>query len=167
MMGKKIHIRWMIRRDIPQVMAIEGSKGSPWTEEQFFTALKHSRCIGLVAELADESIGGFVIYMLQKRHIEVLNFAVRPDVRRQRIGAAMVDKLMGKLLPHRRNRVELISRETRTEFSVFLRSMGFKAEHVIRNHFDEPEEDGYAFVRRHASCPIASLASSVANPREN
>lgn len=42
-------IRWLIRRDMPEVMEIEKrSYEFPWTEEEFLTCLRQRNCIGTV-----------------------------------------------------------------------------------------------------------------------
>ena len=47
-----LHIRWMIRRDMPDVMGIEvASFEYAWTEDDFLRCLRQRNCIGMVAEL--------------------------------------------------------------------------------------------------------------------
>ena len=78
-----VHIRWMIRRDMPEVLSIEQSSFEfPWSEEDFIRCLRQRNCIGMVAEY-DERVVGFMIYELHKDQLHVLNFSVRPDVRRR------------------------------------------------------------------------------------
>ncbi len=48
-----VHIRWMIRRDMTEVLAIEdGSFEFPWTEDDFIRCLRQRNCSG--AELLEE-----------------------------------------------------------------------------------------------------------------
>lgn len=43
----EIQIRWMIRKDMPQALAIENAAFSfPWTEDDFIRALRRRNCIG-------------------------------------------------------------------------------------------------------------------------
>ena len=73
-----VHIRWMIRRDMPEVMRTErASFEYSWTEDDFLRCLRQRNCIGMVAETGD-SIIGFMIYELHKTRLHVLNFAVHP-----------------------------------------------------------------------------------------
>ena len=61
-----VHIRWMIRRDMPEVLDIESrSFDGPWSEEDFMRSLRQRNCIGMVAE-HDDCIVGFMIYELHK-----------------------------------------------------------------------------------------------------
>src|SRR6516225_8667977 len=78
----RAHIRWMIRRDMPEVLAIEhASFEFPSCEEEFLRVLRQRNCIGMVAELG-ERIVGFMIYELHKNRLNVLDFAVHPEFRR-------------------------------------------------------------------------------------
>ena len=77
-----VHIRWMIRRDMPAVLRIENACFEfAWNEEDFIRCLRQRNCIGMVAE-DDEGVVGFMIYELHKNRLHVLNFAVHPDQRR-------------------------------------------------------------------------------------
>ena len=111
----RVHIRWMIRRDMPEILEIEKQSFEfPWCEEDFIRCLRQRNCIGMVAE-RDERIVGFMIYELHKTRLHILNFAVNPEFRRRGIGAQMVDKLVGKLSHQRRTRILLEVRETNLE----------------------------------------------------
>src|SRR3974377_2236301 len=86
----RVHIRWMIRRDMPEVLQIEqDSFDYSWTEEDFLRCLRQLNSIGMVAEHA-EKVVGFMIYELHKSKLHILNFAVCPSYRRTGIGGQMI-----------------------------------------------------------------------------
>lgn len=141
--GIDVQIRWMIRRDMPEVLNIEqGSFEFPWSEEDFIRCLRQRNCIGMVAENANRVVG-FMIYELNRNQLHILNFAVRPDFRRRGIGRQMGEKLIGKLSQQRRNRIVLEVRETNLAAQVFFRRIGFKAMSVLRDFYDDTTEDAY------------------------
>src|SRR3981081_2891053 len=108
----RVHIRWMIRRDMPEVLQTEQQSFEfAWTEEDFLRCLRQRNCIGMVAEQG-EKVVGFMIYELHKSKLHILNFAVQPAHRRSGVGAQMVAKLISKLSSHRRTRITLAGRET-------------------------------------------------------
>jgi ribosomal-protein-alanine N-acetyltransferase len=79
----RVHIRWMIRRDLAEVQAIENESFEfAWQEEDFLRCLRQRNCIGMVVE-QDDRVVGFMIYELHKTRLHVLNFAVAADCRRQ------------------------------------------------------------------------------------
>src|SRR6201993_4429979 len=96
----RVHIRWMIRRDMPEVLQTEQeSFAFAWTEEDFLRCLRQRNCIGMVAEHG-EKVVGFMIYELHKNKLHILNFAVCPSWRRMLVGTQMVAKLISKLSDH-------------------------------------------------------------------
>jgi ribosomal-protein-alanine N-acetyltransferase len=58
-----LHIRWMLKRDIPQIINIYSSNGGTLYADDIGRYLHENNCIGMVAELNNEPIG-FVIYEL-------------------------------------------------------------------------------------------------------
>ena len=144
-----VHIRWMIRRDMPEVLAIENrSFEFPWSDEDFIRCLRQRNCIGMVAEY-DERVVGFMIYELHKNRLHVLNFAVRPEFRRRGVGTAMMRKLIGKLSEQRRNRILLEIRETNLDAQLFFRDRNFRAISVLREFYEDSPEDAYLMQYRH------------------
>lgn len=142
----RVHIRWMIRRDMPEVLAIEhGSFEYPWCEEEFLRVLRQRNCIGMVAEVG-ERIVGFMIYELHRNKIHLIDFAIHPDFRRNGVGRQMVSKLVSKLSTQRRTRIGLFVRETNLPAQHFFRVVGFRATEVVREHYADSGEDGYAMI---------------------
>ncbi|CAN5440943.1 ribosomal protein S18-alanine N-acetyltransferase [soil metagenome] len=139
----RIHIRWMIRRDMADVLQAErGSFDYAWNEEDFLRCLRQRNCIGMVAEQNDRVVG-FMIYELHKSKLHVLNFAVAPSHRRIGIGAQMVDKLIAKLSSHRRSKITLAVRERNLAAQLFFRQLDFKAVKVMRNYYEDSHEDAF------------------------
>ena len=138
-----VHVRWMIRRDMPEVIAIErDSFEFPWAEDDFTRCLRQRNCIGMVAEMAD-SVVAFMIYELHRSKLHVLNFAVLRSHRRLGIGTRMMEKLIGKLTPERRGRILLEVRETNLPAQLFFRSLGFRATSVLKDFYQDSTEDAY------------------------
>jgi [ribosomal protein S18]-alanine N-acetyltransferase len=139
----RVHIRWMIRRDMPEVLNIEQQSFEyAWTEEDFLRCLRQRNCIGMVAE-QDEKVIGFMIYELHKAKLHILNFAVSPAFRRFGVGSQMVGKLVSKLSGHRRTKITLEIRESNLSAQLFFRSQGFKAVRVLRSYYEDSGEDAY------------------------
>ncbi len=145
----RVHIRWMIRRDMPEVLAIEREGFEfPWLEDDFIRCLRQRNCIGMVAEHEDRVVG-FMIYELEKNRIHVLNFAVVGEFRRRGVGCQMIAKLTAKLSSQRRNRIILSVRETNLPAQLFFRENGFRAVSVLRDYYADTPEDAYLMQFRH------------------
>lgn len=146
-----VHIRWMIRRDMAEVMAIEKQSFEfPWTEDDFVRSLRQRNCIGMVAE-CDERIVGFMIYELHRNRLHLLNFSVRTEFRRRGVGSQMLRKLIAKLTQQRRNRILLEVRETNLTAQLFFRANGFRAISLLRSYYEDTPEDAYLLQFQHAS----------------
>jgi len=144
----RVHIRWMIRRDMPEVLQTEQESFEyAWTEEDFLRCLRQRNCIGMVAEQG-EKVVGFMIYELHKAKLHILNFAVHPTCRRSRVGTQMVTKLISKLSSHRRTRITLEVRETNLGAQLFFRQQGFRAVRVLRSYYEDSGEDAFLMQYR-------------------
>jgi ribosomal-protein-alanine N-acetyltransferase len=138
-----IHVRWMIRQDIPEVLAVESACPHPWGEQDLLTTLWRREVIGMVAEREDRVLG-FMVYALRRTSLDLLRFAVHPDYRRRQVGSEMLHRMGSKLSSHRRNCILTVVRESDLGLQLFLKYHGFKAVRVLRRYFGD--EDGYRMV---------------------
>lgn len=138
-----VHIRWMIRRDMSEVLQIEArSFEFCWSGDDFIRCLRQRNCIGMIAE-CNERVVGFMIYELCRNRLHVLNFAVHPDYRRRKVGSQLVNKLKSKLSPQRRSRLLLEVRETNLDAQLFFRDQKFRAVSLLRDFYEDTTEDAY------------------------
>ena len=145
------HIRWMIRRDMPEVLEIEAASFEfPWDEEEFVRHLRERNCIGMVAEVEPnpESIEvvAFMVYEIKPLVLDLLSFAVHPDFRRQGLGQQMMQKLISKVdSPYHRKRhvIETHVRESNLPALKFFRSVGFRSAGIFPGFFDHTTDDAY------------------------
>lgn len=136
-----VHIRWMIRRDMNEVLQTEQeSFHVPWTEDDFLHCLRQRNCIGMVAESGDQVVG-HVIYELHRNRLHILNLAIHPHHRRHHVGAQIMSKLIGKLSSHRRAKITLELRESNLVAQLFLKSLGFVATKVVKHYYEDTNED--------------------------
>jgi len=140
-----LQIRWLIRRDMPEVLQIERTSfATAWSDEDFLCCLRQRNCIGMVAE-ANHQIVGFMIYELHKAKLHILNFAVAPEFRRMGVGRQMVQRLVDNLSQQRRREIRVSLRESNLPGQLFFRAVGFKAVAVDRGCYDDTNEDAYLF----------------------
>ena len=157
----RVHIRWMIRRDMPEVLQAEQlSFEYAWTEEDFLRCLRQRNCIGMVAEQG-EKVVGFMIYELHKAKLHILNFAVHPSWRRAGVGAQMVGKLISKLSSHRRTRVTLEVRETNLAAQLFFHKQEFRACRVLRTFYTDSGEDAFLMEYRFGNAIPEEMEETV------
>ena len=138
-----LHIRCLLTRDMPEVMAIErDSFEFPWIDTDFRRCLRQHNVVGMVAEIEDR-VAGYMLYELHRFRLEVLTFAVGREWQRRGVGSQMVRFLVGKLCPQERRRIRLIVRETNLPAQRFFQRCGFLAVNVLRDYYEDKTEDAY------------------------
>jgi len=144
-----VHVRWMIQRDMSEVLDIEADGFEhPWLEDDFRNCLKQRNAIGMVAECEDR-VAGFMVYELERSCLRIVNFAVGVEYRRKRVGAQMIFKLMNKLSSQRRSKITCEVGERNLQGQLFFRAMGFEAIAVLPEFYEATGEDAYAFRFRY------------------
>lgn len=161
---KGLHIRWMIRRDLGDVVDIEREAFEfAWSEDEFIQCLRQRNAIGMVAAQGDQVLG-FVIYELHKSKLHILDFAVRKGCRKQGVGRALFNKIVQKLRPTGRVRIMLEVRETNLDGQLFWRALGCRCISTIRDFYDDTDEDAYVMQYRYKSPASPSINSESADP---
>ena len=144
----QVHVRWMVRRDFPQVLAIEQECFEfPWTEAEFLQCLQQRNCLGMVAEY-EECIVGFVIYETSKNRIFITNVATAPELQRHGIARKMVQKLVTKMIYQQRHKIAIEIRETNLPALLCFRTLGFRVAMVRKNFYEDRSEDAYVLQYR-------------------
>lgn len=138
-----IHTRWLIRKDLPTVLAIEDMvlHQNAWVEEDFLAHLRQRNCIAMVAEVKGE-IAGHMVYLLCNDKFRLLRFAVHPRFQRQRVATELVKRLKEKLSHTARTAILTVVHEDYLSGQLLLQSLGFRATNILRNHFSD-DRDGY------------------------
>ena len=150
------HIRWMICRDLPAVLTIEQEAFPyPWTEDDIIRELRQRNKIGMVVE-HEQRVIAYSIYHLRPTYIDILNFAVRHDWRRQGVGSLLVEHIHKKLV-NRRARVVVHVTDFNLGAQLFWSACGFNAVGIERGFFEG--WDAYKFVRRHVPCRVTESES--------
>lgn len=127
---ERVHLRWMIRRDLPEVLATEAWLPEPWSEDDWLGRLRHRNCIAMVAEVGDRAAGA-VLYELHKGHLRVTRLAVHPACRGRGVGRAILEKIAYKVGSHRRPVAVADVPQGELGVQVPMRSCGWRATKVL------------------------------------
>lgn len=133
------HVRWMIRKDTAAVVAVD--RGVDFTcisDVAEFARMRN--CICSVCEIHDRVVG-FMIYLLEKDHLQLTHLVVDADYTRKRIGSFMLDWLKGKLANHKRRRgaIRMEVPEYELPALLFLKANGFRAKKIIKPFMDDQD----------------------------
>jgi len=144
-----VDIRWMRRQDLEEVLEIEKqSFPEPWSKLDFIRRLRDYNTIGMVFTYQDV-VAGFVVYSIHKTSIEILSIAVHPEYRRCSAGTLLIEKLQYKIDGHyRRDRITAMVREGNLPAQIFLRQNKFICDGIVKDAYNDSDEDGYSFVYR-------------------
>jgi ribosomal-protein-alanine N-acetyltransferase len=131
---KPPHVRWMIAKDLWQVLWIDDDYSlNPWSEKELRAILRERDTIGMVAE-DREFVRGFVVYRLHSDRLELLRFGSDLGFGSAAVERALIATLMAKLSPQRRTRIEVAVGERDLKSQLFFRSAGFRATRTLRGH---------------------------------
>ncbi len=152
-----VNVRWLIERDVPEVMAIEEAAFEhPWAEAEMLRTLRKRNCVGMVAEERPaDRVLGFMVYELFKTHVILHDLAVRPDCRRKGVGTRLARRLLEKLTPKGIVRVVVKVAEDNLDAQLFFRSLGFLAVEIERSPFKTSDRDAYRMEYALAAAPGA------------
>jgi ribosomal-protein-alanine N-acetyltransferase len=150
----RAHIRWQIRRDMPEVLAFDQASAeqawqtyglfTAWAEDDYLAVLQQRDCIGMVAEVG-EKVVGVMVYRLHAKRLELLHLVVDPLWRGRAVGSQLIDKLVSKLSGHRRQRLTVDADERNLALCKFLSRCGLtgkpsKVDGHIRFTLTAPED---------------------------
>lgn len=122
-------LRWVIRRDMDDILAIDRQAFGPadcWGEAEWLTLLKQRNTIGTVCETSHD-IHGVIAYSLNKGLLIIERLVVRNADRRKGYGSQMVQRLLDRLHIQKRHSVETIVPEHMVGAQLFFASLGFVA----------------------------------------
>jgi [ribosomal protein S18]-alanine N-acetyltransferase len=133
------YIRWMIFRDLDEVVMIEGDTADPLQGEQIITMLRDRKNIGMVIEINDLVVG-HMIYRLHKDRLELLRLAVCKHHRRCSVATLLLEKLYSKIIDGRRNRIVVNVPDWNLPMHITLKANGYIASAMMK--------DEYRFVKK-------------------
>ena len=143
-------IREMKRGDVPQIAALERLCFSdPWSETSIAAELENELSLWLVSE-TDGNVQGYIGSQAVPPDCDIMNLAVTPDARRQRIGRLLLQSLIDAL--HRRGieRLFLEVRPSNLPARTLYESFGFVQVGVRKGYYVNPTED--ALILRKELC---------------
>ena len=138
---RSLKLRAVEGRDVEDILAIQAASPemAQWTVEDYET-LFSSGMVGWVAEW-DGAIGGFLIARRVANEVEILNVAVRPDVRRSGIGDALMQLLFAWAKSLGAREVFLEVRASNLIALRFYRQYRFEETRRRPRYYSNPVED--------------------------
>ena len=140
--AKEIAIRPAGLADVLSVGLIERQSFSdPWGSREFTTALESPQTIFLVAADSLGIVCGYAIAIAVADEAEILNLAVQPERRGERIGSRLLDAALAELGSRGATNVYLEVRESNETARRLYESRGFDEVSRRRRYYRNPVED--------------------------
>jgi ribosomal-protein-alanine N-acetyltransferase len=160
-MANGLHIRWLIRRDLPEVLDIDShSFEEAWSEADFIHCIRQRNSIGMVIEDEDSDVIGYMLYWLNAKSFLLERLAIHHNYRRQGAGSFLLQKLCDKTSPQVRRKIVYNCDEADLCSQLFLKASGFTASAVIRDHF-ESGRSAYRFEYWHPGVKRQSMGDQA------
>ena len=140
-----IDLRWLCRKDLPEVVAIEKACFShPFNEDNFTSLLRDRNTIGIVAENENSRVLGFMIYELRRHSIHILDIAVDSFFFRNGIGSLLLYRLKLKLSSNsQRKSITIRVKESNLRALNFFKSEEFIVTKIDRGWYDDSDDDAF------------------------
>lgn len=134
-------IRTMKREDVPQIAELERRCFSdPWSEASIASELENDLSLWLVEE-ADGVVRGYIGSQSVPPDCDIMNLAVAPDARRQRLGRLLLRSLLDALQARGIERVFLEVRPSNLPARALYDAFGFAQVGVRKQYYVNPTED--------------------------
>lgn len=124
-MRSEPNIRWLVRRDVPQIAEISLGTDDPLSQDELVNLLKCRNVAGMACTVHGDVVG-FMIYLIEKHSFHVIQFAVDWCDRRCGYGTAMMERLIDKLNPSHRREIYVSIWERDQGALKFLLNSGFE-----------------------------------------
>ena len=148
----RISYRRMIASDLVPVMLIEQQSFlSPWSAGEFHAARRGAwGANAFVAVDQWQRVMGYVVWNRDDDELVIKNLAVAPHCRRRGVGRFLVDRVKPRATNGRRVRVMVWERNVDGCKFFASGSVGFRTAGLVRDAYDENEDDGILFEWREA-----------------
>jgi [ribosomal protein S18]-alanine N-acetyltransferase len=137
----------MTNEDLPSVIEIEKlSAITPFAESQFQKELNLSNAHLYVAKIDNKTIG-YIDFWHTADEVELINIAVHPDFRKEKVGTRLMDFLVRFVAKQKVSKINLEVRKSNRAAIHLYKQFGFKQVGVREKYYRENGEDALTYVR--------------------
>ena len=136
-------------REIEQILAVS-SEAADWSAEALADALRRHPTYFFVAR-AESRIAGFACGRVVADEAEILNLAIRPELRNRGIGKELVSKLLHTFTLQGVAQVFLEVRKSNATAIAFYHHLGFRQVGERPGYYQNPTEPALVLARKPAS----------------
>ena len=142
------HFSLMTTADLPQVMAIERSTASPWSDDQMRSEIESQHGWQFVCRRhAEGEIIGFTTGTLVCDEADIRKLAVSPAHRRQKAATFLLEKLFAFLKEQGAGRCFLELRNSNHVAARLYHTAGLQVTGVRKGYYSDPVEDAILMTK--------------------
>jgi [ribosomal protein S18]-alanine N-acetyltransferase len=138
-----MELRRLSLQDLDAIVAIENAVyPTPWSRSMFAGELAKPSSLSLGAY--DQEAGGLVAYLIVSRYVDawhIMNVAVHPEYRRQRVASRLLDELFELTAGDPRRGYTLEVRVSNATAIALYERFGFEPSGVRRGYYTDNRED--------------------------
>ena len=135
----------MKKEDLEQILAIEQASFSmPWSKNLFLSEFRSPGISTLMVALADgpeRSVIGYLVFWLVEDEMHILNLAIAPTFRRERVARKLVLDALKRASLKGAKQAFLEVRVSNSAARKLYSNLGFVVTSVRREYYDKPVED--------------------------
>ena len=135
----------MKKEDLEQILAIEQASFSmPWSKNLFLSEFRSPGISTLMVALADgpeRSVIGYLVFWLVEDEMHILNLAIAPTFRRERVARKLVLDALKRASLKGAKQAFLEVRVSNSAAQKLYSNLGFVVTSVRREYYDKPVED--------------------------
>lgn len=140
-MNDGLVLRQMTAADLDAVLAIETASFSvPWSRQSFENELRNERAYYIVGELSGEVVAYMGMWFILDE-ADIMNVAVLPALRGQRIGQRMLSYAIEQALAQGCRSLTLEVRSSNAAAQSLYTKLGFVKSGIRKNYYENPRED--------------------------
>lgn len=123
---------------------------NPWTRQMFAQEFGQSDLARIyVVRLPDAPVAAFCVCWIVVNEVQVNTLAVRPDLRRRGLGAAVVRHVLRDAARRGAARATLDVRVSNTPALALYRQLGFEVRATRPNYYSNPTESAHILWHEH------------------
>jgi len=141
-MSQTLTFRFMEERDLDAIVELENRCFTvPWSRDAFYNELNQNKFACYIVLEQEDQIIGYCGAWLVIDEAHITNIAILPEFRGQKLGEALLNKMIERSREKGIERMTLEVRESNTVAQSLYKKLGFQNGAVRKNYYSDNQED--------------------------
>lgn len=141
-MSQTLTFRFMEERDLDAIVELENRCFTvPWSRDAFYNELNQNKFACYIVLEQEEQIIGYCGAWLVIDEAHITNIAILPEFRGQKLGEALLNKMIERSREKGIERMTLEVRESNTVAQSLYKKLGFQNGAIRKNYYSDNQED--------------------------